>query len=225
MKPINVFIGFDSRETVAYHVLCNSLMRHSSVPLAFTPVIQHQLRDMGLYTRERGKFESTEFSMTRFLVPYLSNYEGISIFMDCDMLCQADLTDLLIYPLAHPSKAVHVCQHDYQPKTMLKFLHQPQTTYERKNWSSLMVFNNSECRALTPDYVNTATGLELHRFKWLKDEQIGVLPLEWNHLVSEYSPNEKAKMLHFTNGGPWFEAYRDCDQADVWNQELTHALV
>lgn len=225
MKPINIFVGFDHRETVAYHVLCNSIMRHASCPVAFTPVIQSQLRSMGLYTRERGKFETTEFSLTRFLVPYLSNYEGISIFMDSDMLCQADITDLLIYPLAHPSKAVHVVQHDYTPKTMLKMDHQPQTMYPRKNWSSLMVFNNSECRMLTPDYVNTATGLELHRFHWLKDEQIGSLPLEFNWLVSEYSPTDKAKLLHYTLGGPWFEQHRDCDHADLWNQELAHALV
>jgi lipopolysaccharide biosynthesis glycosyltransferase len=179
---------------------------------------------MGVYTRERGQLESTEFSMTRFLTPYLSGYEGISIFMDCDFLCRADIADLLIYPLAHPSKAVHVCQHDYTPSTKLKFLYQPQTMYPRKNWSSLMVFNNAECRMLTPDYVNMATGLELHRFNWLKDEQIGALPLEFNWLVSEYSPTEKAKMLHFTNGGPWFEQYMNTDNALDWTTELQEAF-
>jgi hypothetical protein len=224
VKPINVYIGYDSREPVAYHVLSHSLMRHSSVPIAITPVMQGQLRTMGVYTRERGKFESTEFSMTRFLVPYLSNYEGISIFMDSDMLCQANIADLLIYPLAHPSKAVFVCQHDYTPATKLKFLYQPQTMYPRKNWSSLMVFNNAECRALTPDYVNSATGLELHRFSWLKDEQIGALPLDWNHLVGEYAPDAKAKLLHYTVGGPWYEQYLNSDHATEWMTELKEAF-
>lgn len=219
MKPITVFIGYDHKETIAYHVLSQSLMRHSTHPVSITPLYQPQLRSMGLYTRERGQFESTDFSLTRFLVPYLSNYEGVSIFMDCDMLCQSNIADLLVYPLAYPTKAVHVCQHDYTPKTMLKMDMQPQTMYERKNWSSLMVFNNTECKALTPDYVNSATGLELHRFHWLKDSQIGSLPLEWNHLVAEYATTDKAKMLHYTLGGPWFANHADCDQADVWWKE------
>lgn len=219
MKPINLFIGYDHKETMAYHVLAQSIMRHSTHPVSITPLYQPQLRSMGLYTRERGKFESTDFSLTRFLVPYLSNYEGTSIFMDCDVLCQGNVADLLIYPLAHQTKAVFVCQHDYTPKTKLKMNYQPQTMYERKNWSSVMVFNNAECKALSPDYVNSASGLELHRFHWLRDEQIGSLPLEWNWLAGEYEPNEKAKLLHYTLGGPWFASHAECDQADAWWKE------
>jgi hypothetical protein len=115
-----------------------------------------------------------------------------------------------------PDVAVSVCQHDYVPKSTRKFLDQSQSTYPRKNWSSVMVFNNAQCQRLTRDYVNTATGLMLHRFWWLDDVQIGALPLTWNWLVDEYVPNPDAQMLHYTNGGPWFEATADCDHADRW---------
>jgi hypothetical protein len=106
------------------------------------------------------------------------------------------------------------------PKTDRKFLDQVQTKYKRKNWSSLMLFNNARCRALTPDYVNTASGLELHRFAWIDDAAIGELPLEWNWLVGEYAHNPAAKIVHFTIGGPYFAAYRDCDYAGEWFAEF-----
>ena len=202
IMPFRVFIGYDSKEPVAYHVLSHSLMRHSSIPLAITPLARHTLND--IHTRERGPYDSTEFAITRFLVPYLSGYEGYSLFLDCDMLCKDDVAWMLPYALAYPDKAVHVVQHHYTPKSERKFLDQPQTTYQRKNWSSVMLFNNAQCQKLTPAYVNDAPGLDLHQFAWLKDEQIGSLPLEWNWLVGEYEPNEKASLLHYTLGGPWF---------------------
>jgi hypothetical protein len=183
--------------------------------VSMTPLRLDSLRR--IYTRERGPTESTEFSLTRFLVPYLSNYEGFSLFMDCDMLMQADVLELMLHTLADPGHAVYVCQHDYTPKDASKFLGAVQTTYPRKNWSSFMLFDNRQCRALTPAYVNTASGLDLHRLHWLKDEQtIGALPLEWNWLVGEYPPKADAKNLHYTLGGPWFEDYRQTDHADRW---------
>lgn len=211
---LRVFIGWDSREPLAYAVLADSILRHASIPVSITPLALPNLRR--IYTRERGPTESTEFSLTRFLVPYLSNYEGLSLFLDSDMLCQADVLDLLLYPLADPEKAVYVCQHDYVPKGTEKFLGHVQTRYPRKNWSSAMLFRNDRCRALTPQFVNEATGLELHRFQWIADETIGALPLEWNHLVAEYPPNASAKILHWTLGGPWLDDYRDCEHADLW---------
>jgi hypothetical protein len=112
-----------------------------------------------------------------------------------------------------------VCKHDYVPKTERKFLDHVQTKYPRKNWSSLMAFNNDRCRALTPDYVNTAAGLDLHRFKWLDETDIGELPLEWNWLVGEYPYAAGAKIVHYTLGGPYFEQYRECDYAAEWFAE------
>jgi hypothetical protein len=179
--------------------------------------MQTQLK--GLYTRPRGPTESTEFSLTRFLVPALSGFHGWSVFMDCDMLCRVDIAGLAAEIQRQADKAVLVCQHDYVPKTERKFLDQIQTKYPRKNWSSLMVFNNERCRALGADYVNTASGLDLHRFTWLDDHLIGALDLKWNWLVGEYPHNPEAKIAHYTLGGPWFEEYRGCDYAAEWFAE------
>ncbi len=215
---LQIFIGYDPKETVAYHVLGHSILRRSSVPIAIAPLVQKQLKD--LYWRKRGPTESTEFSLTRFLVPALSGFEGWSIFMDCDMLCRADIAELARHIETQKDKAVLVCKHDYVPKTDRKFLGQLQTRYARKNWSSLMAFNNALCRSLTPDYVNGASGLDLHRFAWTADSSIGDLPLEWNWLVGEYERNPAAKIVHFTIGGPYFDEYRTCDYADEWFAEL-----
>ena len=213
---LQVYIGYDPRETVAFYTLAHSILRRSSVPVSIAPVMQSQLR--GLYTRPRGPTESTEFSLTRFLVPALSGYRGWSVFMDCDMLCLADIAER--EGLMDPAKSVMVRKHDYVPRTQRKFLNQVQTKYARKNWSSLMLFNNERCRALTADYVNSASGLELHRFAWTGDEQIGDLPREWNWLVGEYDHEPGMKLVHYTLGGPWFDEYRGSDYAAEWFAEL-----
>lgn len=215
---LRVFVGFDHREPVAYHVAAHSILTTASAPVAIIPLVQNQLRTAGLYTRERGKTEATEFAFSRFLVPYLSGYTGVSIFMDCDMVVRSDLVamvkDLMAQP-ASPQK-VWCCQHDYTPKSATKMDGVVQTVYPRKNWSSFMVFANVRCQALTPEYVNTATGAQLHRFQWCADHEVGSLPLDWNWLVDEYEHNHAAKVLHWTNGGPWFAETRNCDHKDDW---------
>jgi len=215
---LNVYIGYDPREAVAFYTLAHSILRRSSIPVSIAPLMQSQLK--GIYKRPRGPTESTEFSLTRFLVPFLSGFRGWSIFMDCDMLCRADIAELAAHIERQPDKAVLVCKHDYVPKTERKFLNQVQTKYARKNWSSLMVLNNERCRALTPDYVNTASGLELHRFAWTQESLIGELPLEWNWLVGEYAYRPDARIVHYTLGGPYFDEYRNCDYAAEWFEEL-----
>lgn len=215
---LNIYIGYDPREAVAFHTLSHSILRRSSSPISIAPLVQSQLKK--LYWRPRGPTESTEFSMTRFLVPHLSGFAGWSVFMDCDMLCRVDISELMREAERQPDKAVLVCKHDYVPKTERKFLDQVQTKYARKNWSSLMVFNNERCRSLGVDYVNSASGLELHRFSWVDERAIGELPLEWNWLVGEYDYNPGAKIVHFTIGGPYFEPYRDCDYAPEWFAEF-----
>ena len=214
---LNVYIGYDARESVAFYTLAHSILARASVPVSITPLMRSQLK--GVYTRPRGPTESTEFALTRFLTPALSGYRGWSVFMDCDMLCRTDIAELQTHIDRHPDKAVLVCQHDYVPKTQRKFLDQVQTKYPRKNWSSFMAFNNARCVALTPDYVNSASGLDLHRFKWLDDAMIGGLPLEWNWLVGEYDYRADAKVVHFTLGGPYFDECRGCDYADEWFAE------
>jgi hypothetical protein len=214
---LRIFIGYDPRESVAFHVLSHSLLRRSSVPLSVAPLVRSQLKT--LYTRPRGPTESTEFSMTRFLVPYLSNYTGWSLYMDCDMLCRTDIAALAAEVEGQQDKAVLVCKHDYVPKSERKFFDQVQTKYARKNWSSLVLFNNERCKALSPDFVNSASGLELHRFAWTDDRLIGELEREWNWLVGEYPQNPAARIVHFTLGGPYFPEYRACDYADEWFAE------
>ena len=214
---LRIYIGYDPKEAVAFHTLAHSIQRRSSIPVTIAPLMQSQLR--GLYTRSRGPTESTEFSLTRFLVPALSEYRGWSLFMDCDMLCRADIAELAAFTERSGDKAVLLCKHDYTPGPSRKFLNQVQTVYPRKNWSSVMLFNNARCAALTPEYVNTATGLDLQRFAWLNDSMIGELSLEWNWLVGEYQHNPAAKIVHYTIGGPYYGEYRGCDYAGEWFEE------
>ena len=218
---IRVFIGFDSREAVAFNVLQSSIQARSSEPVAITELNLVQLR--GLLTRERHPLQSTDFSFSRFLTPYLSDYQGWSIFMDCDMLVLDDIARL--YALRDERYAVMVVKHEHVPQETTKFLHQPQSRYEKKNWSSVMLFNNARCRSLSLDYVNRASGLELHQFKWLgNDDLIGPLPARWNHLVGYDPPCADAALVHFTLGGPYFDAYRDCEYSREWFEERERML-
>lgn len=221
--PLQIFIGWDPREAVAYHVLCHSLMRHASCPLSITPVMQGSLRTMGLYTREPDRRASTEFSLTRFLVPYLCGYEGWALFLDCDMLCQDDISQLFAQGMASPDRALRCVQHDYVPSTTIKMDGCVQTSYPRKNWSSVMLFNTERCRALSPEYVNRATPADLHQMRWLSDEEIGAMPIEWNWLVGEYPSHPAAGLLHYTLGGPWLPGAPQGAEAKLWLGECQRA--
>ena len=213
---IRIFIGFDPRETVACNVLTYSILRRSSAPVSITPIMLSQLSTV--LTRERHPLQSTDFSFSRFLTPYLSGYDGWSIFMDCDMLMLGNIAEL--WAMRDSGYAVQVIKHDHRPMEKKKFLGSEQVAYEKKNWSSVMIFNNSRCRHLAPEYVNSASGLELHQFKWLEnDALIGELPGRWNHLVGYDSPDQDASLVHFTIGGPYFPAYKDCSYADMWRAE------
>jgi hypothetical protein len=216
---IKVFIGYDAKESIAYHVLSHSLLSRSSVPISITPIVKSQLANV--YRRPRLNLESTDFSLTRFLVPMLSNYQGWSLYMDCDMLCRTDIAELAKQAgMINWDKAVMVVKHDHKPKELSKFNGNTQTTYEKKNWSSLMLFNNERCQALTPQYIDTATGLELHQFKWLGDDSmIGTLKPEWNHLVGYDQYSIGAKIVHFTEGIPAYSQYKDCDYSEEWFRE------
>jgi lipopolysaccharide biosynthesis glycosyltransferase len=221
VSPIRVFIGYDPRETIALYVLAHSMHHRSSAPVSITPLALSNLSS--ILTRSRHPLQSTDFSFSRFLTPYLSGYAGWSVFMDCDMLMLDDVSKL--YALRDDQYAVMAVKHNHIPKEQRKFLNEPQTTYGKKNWSSVMLFNNARCKALTPDYVNSATGLELHQFKWLEsDELIGELPSRWNHLVGYSIPRADASLVHYTLGGPYFHEYRDCEYADAWRRERDDML-
>ena len=209
---INVFIGYDEGEKVSYHILSESIRRQSSVPVSITPLC---LSNIPEFKRELQPNQSTEFAFSRFMVPYLSDYKGWSIFMDCDMMFRADIAEL--WGLRTFKYSVMCCQHDYQPKQSVKFRGAKNEPFPKKNWSSMMMTNNAKCKALTPEFVNSATGLELHQFRWLESENlIGSLPLTWNWLVSEYDYNVKADNVHFTLGGPYFKGYEKSDYANEW---------
>lgn len=218
---IRIFIGFDPRETLPWHVLTHSILARSTVPVSFTPLMLKNLQ--GLMWREKNPLQSTEFSFSRFLTPYLSNYEGWSLFMDCDMLVLDDISKL--WALRDDRYAVMCIKHDHIPRETEKFLGAPQTPYAKKNWSSVMLFNNTRCRRLSPEYVNTASGLELHQFKWLShDDEIGSIPGEWNHLVGYEAHQPHMKNVHYTLGGPYFNEYANCEYSDEWRLEQQATL-
>lgn len=220
---LKVFIGYDYREAIAYHVLSHSILRRASGPVSIEPVMLSQL-DPIVWWRPRSPNQSTDFTFARFLVPWLSNYHPQAIFLDCDMLCLGDIYDLKKEAMQQPYADVCVVKHDYEPCCETKFLGQVQTVYPCKNWSSVMVFNGHRqpVRNLTPIYVNNAPAMDLHQFKWA--ERVGELPREWNHLVGEYEPNHNAKLVHFTLGGPWHQGYDHCEFADEWGAELQDML-
>ena len=171
---IKVFIGYDTKEKAAFTTLSHSIIQNSTKPVSITPIALSNLKDD--FVRERNNISSTEFSFSRFMIPHLMNYQGWALFMDCDMLMFEDIAEL--WRLRDDRFAVQVCKHDYIPKDEKKFLGQVQTKYEKKNWSSFMLLNCKKCTTLTPDYVNKASGLELHQYKWLESEDlIGDIPL------------------------------------------------
>jgi lipopolysaccharide biosynthesis glycosyltransferase len=217
---IPIFIGYDSRQAVLYNVSAHSIIRHSSRPVSITPI---KLEHVGhIFNRPRVAVQSTEFSFSRFLTPYLRGYQGWALFMDCDTVVRTDINEL--WKLRDDRYAVMCVKHDHQPTTTVKFLGEQQTSYNKKNWSSVMLMNCAKCTALTPEYVNTATGLELHQFKWLEsDDLIGELPREWNFLVEYYKHDDNAKLLHYTEGGPYYEATRHVDFANEWFKDFAIA--
>lgn len=216
-----IYVGYDSREDVAYRVLKSSIKRQCDRRIV--SLIQSQLRESGIYTRDVDVLASTEFSFTRFLTPLLNGYDGWALFIDCDMLFLESPNKL--FELADDKYAVMCVKHDYNPTSTIKMDGKVQHLYPRKNWSSVMLFNCSHPsnQKLTRDIVNSESGAFLHQMQWLKDEEIGELPKEWNWLIDWYKEPEDGtpKLLHYTEGGPWFKGYEDCAYADVWKRELS----
>lgn len=217
MKKLKIYIGYDSKEDVAYNVCVKSLLKYSSKELDIKPLVLKDLIKSGIYTREVDPLSSTEFTFSRFLVPYLNDYKGKALFCDCDFLFLDDVSKL--FDLFHHMYAVQCCKHDYYPKNKTKMDGAIQHIYPRKNWSSLMLFNceHPSNMILDPHMVNTHSGQYLHRFNWLQDREIGSLPLEWNYLVNWYK-NGDPKALHFTEGGPWHENYKNCEYSNFWHK-------
>lgn len=220
-KEHNVYVGYDRREDIAYRVCEYSIYRNSGNAKVI-PLKQKELRNRDLYTREVDPLSSTEFTFTRFLVPALENYEGWALFCDCDFVWDGDISE--VFALADPQYAVMVVQHDYRPSNETKMDGCKQTQYPRKNWSSMILWNceHPSNQQLTPELVNSESGEFLHRFQWLEDDEIGSIDPVYNFLVG-YNQEKKTGQpvaYHWTEGGPWFENYRDCEYNLKWWEYL-----
>ena len=211
-KNVKIYIGFDQRESVAYHTFVQSLIDHASIPLDITPLAVKTLKGY----EEKHKDKSNDFVYSRFLTPFLNDFKGWAIFVDGDMICQTDIKELL--DLRDGSKALQVVKHDYKTKANQKYLGNINQDYPRKNWSSVILWNcaHPKHKLLTPDFIANESGKYLHRFSWLEDNEIGELPKEWNWLVTEYPNNEQANIIHYTLGTPCFKDYRNKEMADIW---------
>jgi lipopolysaccharide biosynthesis glycosyltransferase len=212
LSKVKIYVGFDPRESVVYHTFIQSLIEKSTLPIEITPLAVNTLN----FYEESHQDKSNDFVYSRFLTPFMSNFEGWSIYVDGDMICQADIKELLT--LRDDTKAVQVVKHDYKTKAENKYLDNKNENYPRKNWSSVILWNCShpKHKILTPEFINKQTGKYLHRFSWLEDEEIGELPIEWNWLAIEYPENPLAKLIHYTLGAPCFKEYRETSMAENW---------
>lgn len=218
---LKIYVGWDSREDIAYQVCRHSILRRASRPVDVEPLKQPELRARGLYTRPADKLSTTEFTFTRFLVPALAGYRGWALFCDCDFLWLGDIAEL--FALRDDRYAVMCVQHDHRPTESIKMDDRVQTRYPRKNWSSMVLYNcgHPANAALTPAVVNAESGLFLHRFLWLDDALIGAVPETWNWLEGWCKKPDRGtpKVVHYTRGGPWFDNWQDVDYGALWLAE------
>jgi lipopolysaccharide biosynthesis glycosyltransferase len=216
---INIFIGYDDREAIVYHVCSNSILRHASEPVSITPLTLNSLKG---YT-ETHSDGSNKFIYSRFLVPFLMKYGGWALFIDGDMILRGDISEL--WKLRDPNKAILVVKHDYKTKATEKYLGSKNENYPRKNWSSVVLWNCSHPAnyLVTPDFVMSSSGAQLHRFTWLTDDLIGELPITWNWLPDEFGENSNANLLHWTLGAPCFHEYSTAPMSSEWHRELIFA--
>lgn len=216
IQIIPIFVGFDPRESVAYHTFCQSVISRASEPVAFYPLAKNLLH--GFDGRKDG---TNDFIYSRFLIPYLMCWQGHALFFDGDMIVTKDVAEL--WKLRDYYKAVQVVKHNYKTKHPIKYLGNKNEDYPRKNWSSVMIVNAGHFvnRCLTPDFIAEQSGSFLHRFEWIREkDRLGEIPAEWNFLVGEYEkPQETPALLHYTIGIPSFSEFKQCDYAQEWHKE------
>ena len=221
INSVNFFIGYDSKEDIAYRVCKSSLLKRSTIKIKVNSLKIEELIAKKFYNRAKDPLASTEFTYTRFLIPELMFFKGWAVFCDCDFIFFEDVANL--FKDLDDSKAIYCVQHDYTPKEKHKMDGQKQTIYPRKNWSSFVIFNCSHPsnKKLNIELVNSESGSFLHQFKWLNDDEIGSLDERWNWLEGWTSQNNKLSpfAVHFTRGGPWFEEWQDVEFADEWLKE------
>lgn len=213
---IPIFIGYDTQETVAYHVCSNSIIRTANYPISIIPLSLQLLNNY----KETHTDGSNRFVYTRFLVPELMGYNSWAIYVDGDMIIQSAIDEL--WKLRDESKAVMVVKHNYQTRMPEKYLGRKNEDYPRKNWSSVILWNcaHPANQQVNAKFVQNNSGSYLHRFSWLTDNEIGELPIEWNWLADEYGPNPAAKLIHYTLGTPCFEQCQNTPMSQEWHSEL-----
>ncbi len=234
MSALRIFIGYDSTEDDAWQVAAWSLQRQSRRDLDIRPLQLDELRRAGLYTREHVRKDgqlwdglhqqpmTTEFSFSRYLLPAVAGWRGWALFCDCDFLFRADVAEL--FALADERFAVMCVKHQYVPGEAVKMEGLVQEAYDRKNWSSLMLWNCAHhAHWDLVHHANRWPKYDLHRLSWLADELIGELPVEWNWLAGVSAASVEPKAVHFTLGLPRMAGYENCAYADQWREELAHA--
>jgi hypothetical protein len=207
MRMNRVFIGVDHRQPLGFNVLAHSIHMHAEQPVQVIPLYKHQLpiTRTGL----------TDFTFSRYLVPWLCDFEGKALFMDADMVVTADINDLFDWHTIH-------CSGDDTPAVSCVI---DQDEFE---WPSLMLFDNWQCRHLTPEYINDPNTSPQALKVW--SPEIGVLPREWNVMVRASRPDDvpgNAKVLHFTEGLPCFFETQNTPGAHAWHaakRDMLHTV-
>jgi lipopolysaccharide biosynthesis glycosyltransferase len=239
-KPLyKIFIGYDSREPIASSVCEHSIKKRTKSQLQITHVKHRDLRKSGRFSRPwvtigstgewldliDGKPFTTEFSHTRFLVPALNEYKGWALFLDADMIFLSDVKKL--FELADDKYAVMCVKHNHIVDGRTKKMDdREQLPYQRKNWSSFVLWNCGHPlnRKLTEDKVNKLRGVDMHTFSWLPDSAIGSLPYSYNFIAGVSPIVENIDVLHYTEGGPWFDDKKDVPYADLWLDEYENYM-
>ena len=219
---INLYIGHDPRESVGTHVFLSSLLKQTTAPVAVTFLHKPMLHRLFGGDIAEG---TNAFTLSRFLIPFIQNWRGDAIYMDgADMLLKADLGQLEVW--RDPYKAVQVVKHEYQTNDPLKYrgtsMEAENTDYGRKNWASMMLISchHYAWRKMTPQYLRSASKVEILNFSWMEDGYIGEIPKTWNWLADEYGFNADAKLLHWTQGIPGFNHYKYAPHGDDWHKAL-----
>lgn len=219
---IRVFVGWDEREEVGSHIFNSSVIHNATEPVSITHLKKSAIaKEYGVEIAEG----TNAFTLSRFLVPALCDFAGFAVFADgADMLCRGDIAEL--WAMRNPLYAVQCVHHKYRTRNQRKYIgtkmEAANAEYERKNWSSLMIMfcGHMAWRRITPAWLERQSKLEVLQMRFLPDERIGELPLEWNHLADEYGPNPDAKILHWTAGVPGFKEYEAAYHSDEWRAQL-----
>ena len=217
---IDLIVGFDQKEAVAYHTFVQSVIENASNPVRFMPLNMKSLKEYS----EKHNDGSNEFIYSRFLVPHLMNFKGWAIYVDGDMICVEDIKKL--WDLRDEKYAVQVVQHDYQTKVKKKYWGNKNENYPRKNWSSVVIWNceHEKHKILSPNFIQNQTGSFLHRFHWLNDDEIGDIDKKWNWLAMEYEEKKGINLIHYTIGTPCFKEYSNEAFSSYWNKSFSNSL-